>query len=266
MANFMKNLSDIYAKKHWQDIAKAQKYTTKLLVDHGMGYKVHGTGVFIKLREHYFLLTAAHVIDLYDNLKIPLGSEQLLKPGGLIKYSNPEKTRESDPIDIAFMKLDDYTVSELINHYNFLSEKNILINHETKKNFYTFLGYPTTFSEYSILKSSFHSNVFFHSNYAESQKTYTQLNRDQTRNIIIKYNRKKTINTRKVEITMGPDLYGMSGCGLWFTNPLEISLSKSEPKLVAIMTDWPIKNRTVVIGTKMNVIIQAIVHEFNITV
>lgn len=259
------NLSELYAKKHWQDIIKAQKYTTKLLVDDGQGYKVYGSGVLVMLGGNHFLLTAAHVIDLQENLKIPLGSENLLRPGGLIKYSNYEKTRENDPIDIAFMKLDDYSVVELKKYYNFLSEENFLINNNDQRTFYTFLGYPTTFSEYSLTKNSFHSNVFFHSNYLESEKTYKTLNRDKTKNIIIKYNRKKTINTRKVDITMGPDLFGMSGCGLWFTNPLEVIFPKSEPKLVAIMTDWPVKNRTVVIGTRISLIIQVISQEFGIT-
>lgn len=220
--NFMVYLNEIYKKRHFEHISKAQKYTTKLLIDNGFGYKVYGSAVFVKIKEHHFLITAAHVIDLRDDLKIPLGPDKLLKPGGLITYSNFEKSRENDPIDIAFMKLDDYTIAELCNHYSFLSEENILTNHKVQSSFYTFLGYPTSFSKYSVSKKSFHSNVFFHYNYAEPQKTYKLLNRDEKRNIIIKYDRKRTVNTKKLEITMGPDLFGMSGCGLWFTNPLEI--------------------------------------------
>jgi hypothetical protein len=260
----MNSISEKYALRHWEDIQKAQKYTFRFLVNHKEYYKVHGCGVFVNIDERYFILTAAHVIDLRDDLMIPLGDE-LLRPGGKIKFSNFTKTRESDFLDIAFMELDEFTVSELKKQYNFLTKENISINHNTQNSLmYTFLGYPSTFSKFSKTTQSFHSNVFFHYNKPESDEVYKNLSRNPTTNIIIKYDRKKALNTRKVEITNGPDLYGMSGCGLWFTDPIDIFKKVSEPKLVAIMTDWPIKNRNTVVGTKMQVFSQALKQEFGI--
>lgn len=254
-----------YAIKHAEDIRKAQKYTFRFLVRVGKSYKLYGNGVLVEIDSRHFILSAAHVLEERDDLWIPVG-DNLIIPGGKIKYSNFIETREKDSVDIGIMELDSSTVSELKSYYSFLPKDNILFPHVTnEKLLYTFLGYPKSFSKYSPIMESFHSRLFFHNNLPAPEQVYLKLNRNSNENIIIKYDRQSSLNIRKEMLTNGPDLYGMSGCGLWFTNPSD-SYKISEPKLIAIMTDWPTRDRSVVVGTKMSLFARAFNTEFGIAV
>ena len=257
------NPTERYAYRQWLDIKECQKYTVRLLANHKNIYKIHGTGVLVSVKNSKYLLTASHVVDKYDKLMIPLDSYNVMIPGGIVKFSLFEGNRENDSIDIAMIQLDSETIKELSPYYSFLPETSILTKHNSQKSlFYTYLGYPSTFSKLSHSKDSFHSRVFFQYNFQCDEEIYTKLNRSPKTNIIIKYDKKNSLNTQAEIISVGPDLYGMSGCGLWFTDPMDIYSEIPNPKLVAIMTDWPIKNRKCVIGTKMDIIMDSIKKEF----
>ncbi len=259
------NLKEQYALKQWLDIKECQKYTVRLLANHKNIYKIHGTGVLVCVKNSKFLLTASHVVDKYDKLMIPLDLYNVMIPGGTVKFSLFEGNRENDSIDIAMIQLDNETIKGLSPYYSFLPETSILTNHKSQESlFYTYLGYPSTYSKLSYSKDSFHSRVFFQYNFQCKEDTYAKLNRSQKTNIIVKYDKQNSINTEAEIISVGPDLYGMSGCGLWFTDPMDIYSEIPKPKLVAIMTDWPIKNKKCVIGTKIDIIVDAIAKEFGL--
>ena len=68
------------------------------------------------------------------------------------------------------------------------------------------------------------------------------------------YNKNSAFNSRNGTFGTGPDLHGISGCGLWYTDPMHLISGTVKPKITAIMTDWPVKDRSVIIGTRIDVI------------
>ena len=67
--------------------------------------------------------------------------------------------------------------------------------------------------------------------------------------------------------SIGPDPFGISGSGLWYTPIQEKAKDETiDKKLVAIMTEWPIKNRKYWIGTSIDVITEVIRKKYNLKV
>ncbi|RYJ38340.1 hypothetical protein NU08_2663 [Flavobacterium anhuiense] len=249
----METLAEKYRSLQLSSLNSMKSYTCMLLTNTP---KVHGTGVFIQIQNHYFLISAAHVFDNYEELFIPLSQNyEIIKAGGEIFHIN-KVIREKDGVDITVMKLDDQCVPHLLRTYNFLQADDLAINHIFQsEEYYTFLGYPTTKSKILYKSDIFDSTSFFHFTTPKSKDDdYSKINRNPAVNVITSYNRKLSFNHKKMMFGTGPDLHGISGCGLWFTDPLDIFTGIVKPKLTAIMTDWPIKNRGIIIGTRIDII------------
>ncbi|MDP5199017.1 hypothetical protein [Flavobacterium sp. DG2-3] len=233
----------------------AMRSCTCMLLTNSSNYKVHGTGVFIQIQDHYFLVSAAHVFDRYRDLFIFLSKDyEIIKPGGTTFYNNAVN-REKDGIDVAVLKLDDYCVPHILRRYNFLQAEDLAINHIFKDGeCYTFLGYPTTKSKVIYKTDIFDSTTFFYFTSPANNEEYSRADRNPAVNVITSYNKKLAYNSKNNTFGTGPDLHGISGCGLWYTDPLHLTEGTIKPALTAIMTDWPIKNRRVIIGTRIDVI------------
>lgn len=231
----------------------AMRSCTCMLLKDTSKYKVHGTGVLIQIQDHYFLISAAHVFDRYRDLFIPLSKDyEIIKPGGTTFYNNPANR---DGIDVAVLKLDNYCVSHLLSRYSFLQADDLAINHTFKDGeCYTFLGYPATKSKVLYKTDIFDSTTFFHFTSPVKSEEYSKLNRNPAISVVASYDKKLAYNSKNNIFGTGPDLHGISGCGLWFTDPSHLSTGVIKPKLTAIMTDWPVKNRSIIIGTRIDVI------------
>lgn len=250
----METLAEKYKSLQLSSLNVIKSYTCMLLIDES-NYKVYGTGILIQIQDHYFLISAAHVFDKYGEFFIPLSKDyEIIKPGGTV-YNHNAVNRDKDIIDIGVLKLDDKCVPHLLRSYNFLQADNLAINHIFQsEEYYTFLGYPSTTSKILYKTDIFDSTTFFHFTTPERNENYSKLNRNPAVNVVTSYNKKRSFLHKKNMFGTGPDLHGISGCGLWFTDPLDLSTGIIKPKLTAIMTDWPIKNRTITIGTRIDVI------------
>mgnify|MGYP001115639556 CR=1 FL=1 len=260
----METLEEKYKNLQLSSLNVIRSYTCMLLTDISK-YKVYGTGIFIQIQDNYFLISAAHVFDNYEKLFIPLGKDkEIIKPGG-ITYNNSSINRAKDSVDIGFMKLDKDCVSHLLGTYNFLQADDLAINHTFEnQEYYTFVGYPSTRSKISWNSDVFEVGTFFHFSTPEKNEYYSKFDRNPIVNVVTSYNRKRSYNTKQNVFANGPDLHGISGCGLWFTDPLDLFTGRIKPKLTAIMTDWPIGNRTRIIGTRIDVITESIRKYLNV--
>lgn len=228
---------------------------TCILIKNIYDYKVHGTGVFIKIAHLHLLVSAAHVFDDFHELFIPLESgKTLIKPGGRIIINNPQSLRSQDELDIGIIILDNDTVEDIQRSYNFVGETDLEINHKISYFYnYVIFGYPSSWSKKSVSRKSFHLRPFINFTRSADIKEYSVLKRQEILNIIVEYNRQETINFKSRKFSFGPDLYGISGCGLWYLNPKEYT-EGMRPKLIGIMTDWPISNRKRLIATRIDTI------------
>lgn len=221
--------------------------------------KVIGTGIFVEFRNQHFLLSAAHVFDDFHkrNIRPRIATEEhsnmMLLLGGTI-YTNITDVREKDSVDIAFMKLDLETVAIISKHYIFLKEDNLAIKHEfLMERLYVFYGFPSTISKTKYDKSFFQSIPFMHVTTPLSKDKYVEFGRLPEDNVITSYDRQNSFSLKAKTISTGPDLYGISGCGMWFIDLTNNSSGLAEPKLTAIMTDWSQQNKGYIMGTRINV-------------
>ncbi|WP_312820731.1 hypothetical protein [Kaistella carnis] len=238
------------AEKQIGDLKKIKDFTCTLFKIESP-YKQHGTGVFVNIKEKYFLFTAAHVLDDIEKLFIPTQNGKILiKPGGRILKNNAKESRENDELDLGIMILDEMTKNDLINEYSFVNEKQLELNHNPIDfHCYAIFGYPSSWSNKSLSRNSFHSIPFFTFTKCATKNTYQKLNRSDELNLIVHYDRKNTPNLKSKTMSFGPDLFGISGCGLWFLNPNNL---ESEPKLIGIMNEWSKTNRTLLIATRID--------------
>ena len=139
-----RNVQAIAAKTIYQSTCHFLK------IDDRDNPKPYASGVFVKIENNYFLLTAAHVIDdCEDEIYIGIKQEEpLLKLGGEWTKNIPETTREKDKIDAAVLKLDDETIKKIGDAYQFIDINSIGINHSAKKlPMYISLGFPASMSK-----------------------------------------------------------------------------------------------------------------------
>ncbi|MBJ2124361.1 hypothetical protein [Flavobacterium sp. IB48] len=250
----METPEEMYRELQLMSLESMRSCTCMLLTDTS-NYKVHGTGVFIQIQEHYFLVSAAHVFDRYRDLFIFLSEDyEIIKPGGTVFYNNPAN-RDKDGIDVAVLKLDDNCVSHILRRYTFLQAEDLAINHTFRDGeCYTFLGYPTSKSKVLYKTDIFDATTFFYFTSPAKNEEYSKLNRNPAVNVAAFYNKKLAYNGKNNTFGTGPDLHGISGCGLWYTDPSHLVSGVIKPKLTAIMTDWPVKNRYIIIGTRIDLI------------
>lgn len=237
-------------QRQLKSIPKIRSYTCIFLKNKN-DYKQHGTGVFVKIESKYFLFTAAHVLDDIEDIFIPLNKgADLLKPGGEIITNHPTTRRENDELDLGILILDELSMQDISNHYSFLESEDIQINHNPS-NFLNYLifGYPSTWSKKSITKKSFHTRPFIHQTKCIKKEDYTKYNRKEFLNLIVEYDRQNTINLKSQSLSFGPNLFGISGCGLWYLNPMDLA---SNPKLIGIMNEWSIENRNKLFATRID--------------
>jgi hypothetical protein len=83
----------------------------------------------------------------------------------------------------------------------------------------------------------------------------------------VHYDKKKVKDNKTGKIFIGPDPFGISGSGLWFTLPQAKAIGEPiEKKLVAIMTEWPKRNRKYWIGTRIDIITEVIRQKYNLNI
>ncbi|WP_343614100.1 hypothetical protein [Flavobacterium sp.] len=250
----METSAESYRNLQFASVGTMRSCTCIIMLD-TTSYKAHGTGIFIQIQEHYFLISAAHVMDKHGEFFIFLSREkEIIKPGG-DTYINRTENREKDELDIAVLRLDDDCLPHIKRSYSFLQAEDLAINHIFQSwEYYTFLGYPASRAKIKYKTDIFDITTLFHFTAPIEVEYYAEFGRNPFVNVVVSYNKKQVYDGRKGIFGTGPDLYGISGCGLWFTDPSDLKGGIIKPKLTAIMTDWCIKNKNIVIGTRIDVV------------
>lgn len=245
----------------------AYEVTCHILQQSGINMvKAAGSGVLIKVDKLHFLVTAAHVAeDLNDNLFLGIEEYTTYRLGGIRVTNNPLHSREKDKLDVCILKLCEDTVKEVKKAYKFLDSSELGINHKFMPYpMYEFVGFPATKSKFDKYRKRLKSVPYHYITMPAEEDVYNKMGCHTGFNVVVKYDKKKVYNHSKNETQIGPELYGISGCGLWFTPPENI-ITKAEPKkeLVGIMTEWPMNHRKYLIATRIDVISEIIRQRFN---
>ncbi len=231
------------------------RFVCHLFVPVGDGLvKSHASGVLIHYGREYYLLTAAHVVDGIDiqHICIPQhGKNSFTILGGEWHRVEPLIDREDDKIDLAFLHLDEESVSLIRDEeYDFLEENHIGLNHILKNySCYLILGFPASKSKYNKYKNTISEKRFAYTTKTISPSNWPNGLYDKNRNICLVRD-EKGIDQLTGQVCQMPDPRGISGGGLWYFDDLN-----STYKLVGIMIEY---KKTIYVATKIDLFIKAI--------
>lgn len=256
-----------YRANQFEESKNAYKSTCHFITLEDNNPKPCGTGVFVEIESNYFMLTAAHVTDEIE-IYVRTGKNDILKLGGDFicnRVANQDE-RKKDKYDIAIVKLDDVSYNKIKDIFDFIPKEQLGINHmDIQSPQYSVVGFPASKSKFNKFKKSIKSSPFIYSTSPEIDSVYDDLKYNRHFNIIVEFQKENLINHVSKEKAVAPDLYGMSGGGLWFI-PIGQTKNNYKKLLVAIMTDWPTKNRNVMIGTRIDFFTEIIRQKYQLDV
>lgn len=248
--------------KSFYDLSKEKifNHTCQLLIKGGQyGYTPWGTGVLVGLEDNFYIFTAAHVTEcINERTFLFVNTTQGLLP--ISGELNETDLSHDENVDVAFIRLDKNLVEILKLTYEFLPSNKICINHEPEATTqYLSLGFPEKNikidKENHIIKTG--SSSFLHK--LKKDKVYEKYKFEKSLHFIVDYAGKgyDLLTNEKKSIIRRP--HGMSGCGLWFISFKGVETDfKLEYSLIGIMTEYIEKPFDVLIGSKVNVIIDGI--------
>ncbi|URM39018.1 hypothetical protein [Flavobacterium anhuiense] len=241
---------------------KILKHTIQFLENINGRPRPYGSGVFAKIYNDYFIITASHVAVFFDdrpgeNLMVRVGKNSFINILGKIKYSDIEKTKG---VDLAYIKLDKQMIAHLYKAYIPITiEKfrhhNNLINGTN----YCILGYPTI----NVTKEGEPFNTgatFFLGSPPTNDKPYKLYKFNKRDHIILNVKGKGTDVTTNKKGKIISQFHGISGCGLWFLliydNPAT-GKTEVDYRLIGIMTEFRTGKYFCVIANRIWLIIEA---------
>jgi len=99
----MESIVQQIVSRQLESIPLIANYTCTLLKNLS-NYKLHGTGVFIKIGNLHLLVSAAHVFDDFNELFIPIDNgKTLIRPGGNWYVSPYDYEKEAKPKLVGIM-------------------------------------------------------------------------------------------------------------------------------------------------------------------
>lgn len=221
-----------------------------------------GSGVFAKIHDDYFILTASHVADFFENnpsedLLIRVNKELFINVLGDIKYTDIDKSKG---IDLAYIKIDNQMIEPLSKPYIPLEIDKIRSHHNVFHAMnYCVLGFP----EKNITKENepFDTGASFYLTSASTDNRYEKYNYDKKYYIIVNMEGKGTdIKTGK-KTKVNTHFYGISGCGLWlllFKKNPKTGNEEVDYRLVGIMTEFKNSKYFCLVANKIYLLIDAL--------
>jgi hypothetical protein len=223
-----------------------------------------GSGILLKVLSHWFLITAAHVLDenTYTNfyllgkaVDLMMGKTALLDLEGTVHFVNtPEAGRKHDRLDLGFVALSDSLAAELATRYSFLSPEDLDVNEVLTMEVvvarapYAFVGYPQSRNKARPGNKFKPCGAMFSLSPAPLER-YSGLDLDSRTHIVANFDRSNI---------GGPEPYGISGGGVWYVGDHLILTGSQRPKLVAVAIEWR-EPEKVMVGVRISVAVSMIV-------
>ena len=210
----------------------------------------HGTGVYLKLNGDVYLLTAAHVIDGSEpgQLLIPGPHHLIPITGNMYASFIGDEERHNDSADFALFRLSASCKKSLNHHFSpFPQTRTELLTSSLELGCCSISGYPA--SKSTNKAGQLTSEIYSFRGVAAKEQTYEKLGLDPAVNIIIHYDRNRTVYPGTLRPFPGPALNGVSG-GAIFSWPKEYSMSDdwSLPSLVGVFHTY-LKDSGLAVGT-----------------
>lgn len=173
-----------------------------------------GSAVLLQLQQKLFVLTAAHVADYHveGTLCMPVNGDFMSIKGGLASLGKPDRQffRKSDPIDVAYILCSEETKSKILEEYKPIKENECwFYDNALPNDTYSVSGYPLTKTKER--DGVFSGEAYNYTGEAAIGRKYQQLSFDTTKNIIINFRLKQSIDLHTGIKKAPPHPKGASG-------------------------------------------------------
>lgn len=243
---------------------KLLKHITAIYrVDASSNPEQFGTGVFLNVGDHYFLVTAAHVLD--DNkdstLYIPSNKSGVLVTleGASFKSIADGGDRNNDRTDVGVVMLKPDLVDE-IRRGSFLPVAMADVDDIGKQgDIYIAMGYPAKKNEQvDLAKKTFkRSPASYTANILPDEKL-SAIGVQRGSHLLLAFKKRHSRDTTGKDIT-APDPYGMSGGPLWRFDIYTGQQPSS--RLVGILIEWRDEVGGI-LAVRVPIVLAGIAHQF----
>ncbi len=223
-----------------------------------------GSGVLIRIADHHFLISAAHVLDEFKAHMILIpGREHLVELSG--EYSVTQipngRSRDDDDTDFGYLHFKGGFESQLHKSLIFLDRHDCdLMDSTGDGDAYTVIGYQADLSDF--LDDTATNELTRISCSGVNDHRYDKLNLNPQTHLLLQYRMKKGISYKTMIPGKKHDFGGMSGGGAFaWSKDLPNPHAMAQPHLVGITTGYsPYHN--VFLVTRLGSIIAGIQKEF----
>lgn len=233
------------------------KTTCQLFISGGKyRFKAFGTGVFIKLSQDYFLITASHVAEeMMNGIYIFTKVKKFILLSGEAQITNYEKEPK---IDVAYIKLEKPLAEYLIKEFEFLNHEDIEVGHiPINATQYLVFGYPAKNISVRGNKISTKASLFLLQPAKDNVYEYYKFYKNLFYALEFK-GRGLSLRTGNKSKKLGSQA-GLSGGGLWLMYvDQEESKFVLTCKLIGLMTDERAGKFHCLIGNKIESLISGI--------
>ena len=226
-----------------------------------------GCGLFIKVNEKFYLISAGHLLTVEDrpNLVVPGNNNKMVLLNGSLITTFENQTSKND-IDFAILQFSDRQIKHIIDgHFAFINPQNIIVNHKVEQNGnYIISGYPISGVKKSAGKAEFTPIPVKFLTHPTAENKYDKYDFNPEHFILVNYRRKLApFNSTKKQITK--NLTGISGSGLWYV-PNWKDAKNTVPKfyLVGVMTE-NYKDKGFLVALRIDFVTETMRHAFDIT-
>lgn len=173
-----------------------------------------GSAVFVRYEGDFFLLTAAHVLDLWGEkpimIGLPTGMVEMTIPA--MKSKSVRRDHKDDRLDIAYFPIFGPFCD------NFIGLDSITLDDYTgmpisypREHLFAF-GYPSSKLFIDFKKNEYDTPPLqYQGTEVSKDETYLKNNADKAAHIVISFSKRKSKSIKRNGIVMAPDPYGCSG-------------------------------------------------------
>lgn len=241
---------------------KILNHTIQLFRKINKDMKPYGSGVFCKIYNEYFILTASHVADYLDDtdnqLYIRIETKRWVSLAGEVHRT---EINESGGLDLAYVKIQK-NLASILNKIYLCLETNKLSTHKhqyTNRVNYCILGYPE--KNYNIQDGIINTGASYLVLPASNDKPYEYYKLPKEHFFITNLHGKATDMFTGKKKKLDSHLNGISGCGLWYIDVTYDSNSKKigiDYRLIGIVTDLKKAKYYCLVANRIHHIIDAL--------
>lgn len=228
-----------------------QRHTVAFFDEDMLVQRQGGTGVLLTVGDRHFILTAAHVLDLYAERGLPMfimpehKGAKLVSLDGAVMYRSEmpdSRDRLDDPMDVGFVEIMPGIVAELAPSKTFLTLDGVdLRDPFHSKSWYMTVGYPYEVNESDHERRRHDSTLFAYASWPYCGERGSPSAYRPGFDLLVHFARDDSTEGDENVLAYVPEPPGISGCGMWrlaaADKPIE-QWSPADIRLVGIQHSW----------------------------